>query len=103
MDSLVTIRGNVGSPVGFRCGENEGRKWARVEFRVASTRRVRRADGAWADAGTTWISVEAWNGLAEGVRASVDKGDPVLVTGRLRTDEWVDTNGEVQSLSLIHI
>ncbi len=97
MDSLVTIRGNVGSPVSFRCGDNEGRKWARAEFRVASTRRMRRGDGTWVDAGTTWISVEAWAALAEGVRGSLDKGDPVLVCGRLRTDEWADSNGQLQS------
>lgn len=97
MDCNVTIRGNVGSPVAFRAGDTDGRKWARAEFRVASTRRMRRQDGLWVDAGTTWISVEAWGALAEGVRSSVDKGDPVIVAGRLRTDEWHDVNGEVQS------
>ena len=97
MDCNVTITGNVGSPVNFKSGETNGRKWQRAEFRVASTRRMRRADGSWGDAGTTWITVQAWGTLVDGIRGSVDKGDPVLVAGRLRTDEWVDTNGEVQS------
>lgn len=98
MDSMVTMRGNVGSPVSFKCGDSsDGRKWSRAEFRLGSTRRLRRPDGEWADAGTTWISVEAWAALAEGVRGSLEKGDPVLVSGRLRTDEWADDNGQVQS------
>ena len=97
MDCNATITGNLGSPVGFKSGESNGRKWARAEFRLGSTRRIRRADGVWADAGTTWITVEAWSSLADGVRGSLDKGDPVIVTGRLRTDEWHDLNGEPQS------
>lgn len=97
MDSQVTIRGNVGAPVNFKSGETDGRKWSRAEFRVGSTRRVRRPDGVWVDAGTTWVSVEAWASLAEGVRGSVDKGDPLIVSGRLRTDEWHDANGQIQS------
>jgi single-strand DNA-binding protein len=97
MDCNATITGNMGSGVGFKSGETNGRKWARAEFRVGSTRRIRRADGVWADAGTTWITVEAWSTLADGVRGSLDKGDPVIITGRLRTDEWHDANGQQQS------
>ena len=97
MDSQVTIRGNVGSTVTFKSGESDGRKWSRAEFRLGSTRRLRRADGSWVDAGTTWVSVEAWSALADGIRGSIDKGDPLIVSGRLRTDEWNDVNGQVQS------
>jgi len=97
MDSQVTIRGNVGSTVAFKSGESDGRKWSRAEFRLGSTRRIRRADGSWADAGTTWITVQAWSTLAEGIRGSVDKGDPIIAAGWLRTDEWHDANGEIQS------
>jgi len=97
MDCNATITGNLGSGVGFKSGESNGRKWARAEFRLGSTRRMRRADGVWTDAGTTWITVETWGLLADGVRGSLDKGDPVIVTGRLRTDEWPDANGQLHS------
>lgn len=97
MESTVTIRGNVGNVPTFKGGESDGRKWVRCDFRLGSTRRVRRPTGEWVDAGTTWITVEAWGVLAEGISYSVLRGDPVIVTGRLRTDEWADTNGQMQS------
>jgi single-strand DNA-binding protein len=37
--------------------------------------------------------VSCWRGLAEHVRDSVRKGEPVLVQGRLRTDVWEREDG----------
>lgn len=101
MDNVVTIIGNVGTPVDYRAGENGGGKWSRAEFRLASTRRMRRPDGEWVDAGTAWIMVQSWRGLADGVRDSINKGDPVIVRGRLQTDEWTDDRGELRSKTFL--
>lgn len=98
MECSVWMTGNVATPVNFRSGESaNGQKWSRAEFRLASTRRQRGHDGQWADTGTTFITVVAWRSLADGIWASITKGDPVIVSGRLATDEWVDREGEVQS------
>ena len=58
-----------------------------ASFRLAHTPRVRR-NGEWADAATTWITVTCFRALAENVTASIHKGQPVLVAGRLRTNVW---------------
>ncbi len=98
MDCSVWMTGNVATPVNFRSGEGtNGQKWSRAEFRLACTRRQRGHDGQWADAGTTFVTVLAWRSLADGIWASLTKGDPVVVSGRLATDEWVDREGELRS------
>jgi single-strand DNA-binding protein len=58
-------------------------------FRLASTRRqFDRSAGRWVDGETTFVNVTCWRALAEHVRASVSKGDPVVVIGRLRIRSW---------------
>ena len=46
------------------------------------------------DGQTSWFSVTCWRGLADNVRDSVRKGDPVFVHGRLRTDVWEREDGQ---------
>jgi single-strand DNA-binding protein len=46
---------------------------------------------------TTWFSVSCWRTLADNVRDSIRKGDPVVVHGRLQMDVW-DRDGR-QSVS----
>jgi single-strand DNA-binding protein len=58
-------------------------------FRMASTRRqYDRAVGRWVDGETTFFNVTCWRHMAENVWASVSKGDPVVVIGRLRVRSW---------------
>ena len=97
MDAVVTMTGNVGSDVELKTTRN-GASWA--VFRLACTPRTRRA-GEWTDDGTIWISVQCWRGLAENAKASLMKGDPVIVTGRLRLDSWLTKDGEVRESKVI--
>lgn len=72
-----------------------------TSFRVATTPRFfDNRQGAWADGRTEWISVKAFRDVAFNVAASIRKGDPVLVQGRLRTEEWVSENGPRTGLVL---
>ena len=89
-DTFVTLHGWVGSDVTFR--EPHGVSVANL--RVASTPRLKR-DGRWVDGDTTWYSVTAWRGLADNVRHSLRKGDAVIVHGKLRTDVWERTDGQL--------
>jgi len=62
-----------------------------ASFRIASTlRRFDREAGRWQDVETTYLTVSCWRTLADHVVQSVHKGDPVVVTGRLRVREWSD-------------
>ena len=60
-----------------------------ASFRFASTdRRYNRATEKWEDGDTTWFTVSAFRGLAENVKASVKKGERLIITGRLRIRDW---------------
>ncbi len=70
-----------------------------TSFRVSSTER--RYDGraqTWTDGNTEWFTVKAFRDLAMNVAKSVTKGDPVMVTGRLRTEEWQSEEGPRSTL-----
>jgi single-strand DNA-binding protein len=83
-DTVITFRGYAGTDVRHR----ETRDATVASVRVASTPRVRK-DGAWVDGPTTWYSVTAWRTLADHLRDSVRKGDPLVVHGRLlRSETW---------------
>lgn len=72
-----------------------------TSFRVATTpRRYDTRQGAWTDGRTEWITVKAFRDVAFNVAASVRKGDPLVVHGRLRTQEWVSENGPRTDLVL---
>ena len=64
------------------------------ELRVGITPRFRdRATGEWRDAESSYFSVTCWERLAHHVRASMHKGEPVLVRGRFRTETYEDKDG----------
>lgn len=89
MEAQIALTGNVGSEVELTQGE--GYTFAR--FRLGCTPRVRKGD-VWADGETTWVGVSTSRRLAQHVKDSVKKGQPVVVVGRLRTHTWVDKTGE---------
>lgn len=63
---------------------------------VASSRKKNDETGEWEDDKTLWMGVTAFRKLAENCAESLAKGDLVLVTGRLQTEEW-EKDGEKRS------
>jgi len=62
-----------------------------VHLRIGTTpRRVDPLTGEWHDIGTSFFTVNCWRKLALNVHASLHKGDPVVIRGRLKTRSWVD-------------
>ncbi|SEA86948.1 single-stranded DNA-binding protein [Leifsonia sp. 21MFCrub1.1] len=60
-----------------------------TSFRLVTThRRYNREASSWEDGESNWYTVSAFRRLALGAAASVAKGDPVLVAGRLCLREW---------------
>lgn len=90
MEAQLSMTGWIGGEVDFRHTQTTGT--SRATFRLACTPRVRR-QGSWTDDPTTWLTVTCWRALAEHVASSLGKGEPVLVIGRLRTQEWQDEEG----------
>ncbi|MFJ7247008.1 single-stranded DNA-binding protein [Kitasatospora sp. NPDC098652] len=88
----VTVVGNVATEVSY--GETAGGV-PMANFLLGCTeRRYDRERACWADGETQWLRVTAWRALAVNLIGSLAKGEPVLVTGRLRVREW--TEGEVK-------
>ncbi|UYM04252.1 single-stranded DNA-binding protein [Solicola gregarius] len=89
-DAQVTITGYVGTDVEFRPGNGNDR----AMFRLGSTSRFRDRDGEWRDRETVWMTVKAWRTLAQNIAASVQRGEPVIVTGRMQAEKWADDGGQ---------
>lgn len=70
---------------------------------VASDRRLNQQTNQWEDGDTLWVDVTAFGKLAENVCESVQKGDLLLVQGRMRTEEWDDreTGAKRSKIALI--
>lgn len=65
-----------------------------TSFRLASTSRYfDRGANAWVDGPTEWFTVRTFRSAAVTVMNSIAKGQPVVVTGRLRTNEWESEAG----------
>lgn len=90
MDADVIITGYVGTPVDYRSAP-EG--WRFADFRLACTPRRRTRDGEWVDEETTWVTVSAARALADNIRVSLRRGDPVIVVGKLRTQRYRTAEG----------
>jgi single-strand DNA-binding protein len=83
----ITITGNVVDDVALKTSEN-GVSW--LSFRVASTeRRFDRQSGEWTDGKKFFASVVFFRDAAENVAASLHKGDPIVVTGRISSRQYV--------------
>ena len=77
-------------------------------FRLASgQRRFDRTTNSWIDTDTNWYTVSTFRLLARNVARSVQKGQHVMLTGKLRQREWASgersgTSVEVAADSLGH-
>ena len=61
-----------------------------AKIRTVATSRKRLDDGSWVDDRTCWLDVTCFKKQAENVAESVEKGDLIVVTGKLQTEEWED-------------
>lgn len=88
--ATVTVTGWAGTTPREVCGDGV----AFTSFRVSVTeRRFDARSGEWGDGPTEWFTVKAFRELARNVAESIRKGDPVVVTGRLRTEVWQSDRG----------
>lgn len=90
-ESFVTVCGNVVADPQSRTTK-QGKVFA--SFRVASTtRRWDQGLGAFVDGSTNFVNVVGFNALGANVMGSLKKGDPVIVYGRLRVNQYAATDG----------
>jgi single-strand DNA-binding protein len=92
-DTTVTIVGNALNAPELRRTNSTNTLVA--SFRMASTsRRYDKDSGRWVDGPSLRVRVTCWRRLAEGVNKCVVTGDPLVVTGRMYTRDWVGDDGQ---------
>lgn len=64
-----------------------------VNFRLASTPRWQDATGTWKEGTTNWYTIKAYRRLAQNIAVSVQKGQPLLISGRQRINRWNREDG----------
>lgn len=69
-------------------------------FDIAVNRRFKGANGEPKDE-VTFVSCEAWGKTADNVCEYKKKGDPVLIEGRLKLDQWEKDGVKKQKLSVV--
>lgn len=85
--TTITLVGNVVDEVANRPTTSG---LSRVSFRVASTQRRKDRDtGQWVDGHKFFVNVTFWRDFAENVAVSLKKGDPVVVTGRIFSRQYI--------------
>jgi single-strand DNA-binding protein len=91
-ETMVTLVGHVATEPAMRITTGGARV---TSFRLASTeRRFDKGVNDWRDAYTTFFTVTTWRNMAENVRSSVLKGQPVVVHGRLRDSSYEAKDGQ---------
>lgn len=86
MPDIISAIGVVGTPPSLTIVSNG---LARLTFRLGSThRKFNREANGWENGETNWYTVVAFRRLAENAGSSLAKGDRVVVTGRLKVDDW---------------
>lgn len=86
----VMLIGNVGADPEMRFTANGSPV---TSFRIAVNRQRQGADGERRDE-TEWVSIVAWNKLAETCNQFLGKGRRVYVEGRLQTRSWDGQDGQ---------
>jgi single-strand DNA-binding protein len=105
MPDLITVTGLVATtPKNVVTGTG----LAVTTFRLASNhRRYDKAQQKWVDVDTNWFTVTSFRQLAANVVVSLQKGQRILVTGRLRVRDWSSddkkgTSVEIDAESIGH-
>jgi single-strand DNA-binding protein len=92
---FVTLVGYVAAEPRLRTTK-EGHSVADVRVGT-TTRMLNQQTGEWAVTDTSYFTVTCWRRLADHAKASLRKGDPVLVKGRFRTDSYEDKTGQLRN------
>jgi single-strand DNA-binding protein len=101
--TVITVVGTVVSDITYKHGE-DGK--TNAFFRINSTeRRYNTALGDWEDGETLWMGVSCWRKLADSVKTTLSKGDPVIVQGKLRIRHYEkdDVKRQAFSLDALHV
>ena len=94
--NTITLVGNITDAPSLRFLDNGS---SIANFTVAHTERVfDKTSNEWKDGDSVYVRCGVWKSAgAENVAESLSKGSRVIVTGKLRQNNWVTDNGEKRS------
>ena len=97
-ETTVTVVGNVATDVVLRQVQ-DGTPVASFGV-VSNPSRFDAKTQSWVDGNKLFVWVSGWRRLANGAAASLKKGDPVIVTGKLSVDQY-EKDGEKRALAKV--
>ena len=99
MSNYITLMGNLASDPQLRHAAER----TVASFRLASNHRYfDSASQSWKGNEALFIETVCWGNLGENVAATLHKGDTVIVTGSLVSDEFIP-QGEERSVTVIKL
>lgn len=63
-----------------------------ASLRVACNERIKQGDN-WVDGDVTFMKVNVWRKAAENITSTLTKGDSVLISGRIKQNNYTDNTG----------
>lgn len=90
----------------FRAVKDPELRFAPSGVAVASIRAVAQKQkkndaGEWVDDKVLWVTLTAFNRLAENIAESIEQGDLLVVIGKVQTEEWEDREGNKRQSTAI--
>ena len=92
--NYVIISGNLTRDPVFRSTSNNTPV---VNFSIASNRKYKDSNNQWQE-DVCYISIVAWNKLAESCKDRLKKGSAVLIDGELQSRTWKNEDGTSRSV-----
>jgi len=94
--NLVVIKGNLGQDPTTRTVKIGTKEVPVTTFTVAVNRKYTTAGGVKGEE-TTWVRCSCWDSAAVTVQKYFSKGDPILLEGCLKQNNWTDKDGNKRS------
>lgn len=92
MDNNVTLIGTIGSEPDLRYTQS-GTAMLTLSLAIGE-RKKNKDSGEWEDGETSWYRIIAFKELAENAASSLNKGDRVMVNGRITVRKWEGNDGK---------
>ena len=95
MSTNVTLVGRLGRDPEIKFTANGN---ALCSITVVTDQRFKDDSGKWQSKDTSWWKVTCWRALAENVAETLQKGDLVIVSGKIKQREYETAEGEKRSV-----
>ena len=93
LKNMVRLSGNLGQDPEVKYFDN-GR--AKAEFSIAVNEKYIDKKSGEKKEHTEWVSIVAWDNVAQFVEKLLRKGSRIIVDGKIRSESWKDKDGNTR-------